>query len=58
MQLYIDTDAEYLVALNSCSLVAGYYYLSQKYKIIPPTPSPPMNAPVHIECYLLKHIVS
>ena len=35
MQLHIDTDAAYLVAPNSKSRVAGYYYLSQYYKPMP-----------------------
>ena len=58
MQLHIDTDAAYLVAPNSKSRVGGYFYLSQAYKTLPTTPTPPLNAPIHIECHLLKHVVS
>ena len=58
MQLHLDTDAAYLVAPGSKTRVAGYFYLSQRYKQLPSTPHPPINAPVHIECQLLKHIVS
>ena len=58
MQLHIDTDAAYLVALNSRTRVAGYYYLSDKYNNLPAVPQPTINAPIHIECNLLKHVVS
>ena len=58
MQLHIDTDATYLAAPNSKSRVAGYYYLSQYYKPIPKIPTPILNAPFHIECHLLQHMVS
>ena len=60
MCLHIDSDAAYLVAPGAKSRIAGYYYLSSKYK--PTTdslePKPPLNAPVHVECRLLKHVVS
>mgnify|MGYP003321455284 FL=1 len=58
MQLHIDTDAAYLVAPNSKTRVAGYYYLSDAYNNLPAIPTPRDNAPIHIECHLLKHIVS
>ena len=58
MQLHIDTDAAYLVAPASKSRVTDYYYLSQHYQQIPPLPTPPLNAPVHVEFHLLKHVVS
>ena len=52
MQLHIDSDAAYLVAPKAKSRVAGYFYLSDN------TSQPELNAPVHIECALLKHVVS
>ena len=60
MCLHIDSDAAYLVAPGAKSRIAGYYYLRSAYK---PTsdsiePKPPLNAPVHVECRLLKHVVS
>ena len=51
MQLHVDTDAAYLVASNSRTRVAGYFYLSNAYDIIPPVPTPPLNAPV-VELWL------
>ena len=56
MQLYIESDAAYLVCLGAKSRVAGYFYMGCiAVPLIPPiTP----NAPVHIECKLLKHVVS
>ena len=57
MVLHVDSDATYLVAPGSKSRLAGYYYLSSEY-----TPTNlneiPLNAPVHVECKLLKHVVS
>ena len=57
MILHVDSDAAYLIAPGSKSRVAGYYYLSSKYS---PTTleGTPLNAAVHVECKLLKHVVS
>jgi len=52
MFLHIDTDAAYLVAPNAKSRIAGYYFLGDG------TTTSPLNAAVHIECCLLKHVVS
>jgi hypothetical protein len=52
MQLHIDSDAAYLVAPKAKSRVSGYFYLSDK------SSTPTLNAPVHVECALLKHVVS
>ena len=52
MQLHVDSDAAYLVAPKAKSRIAGYYYLSDK------SQQPILNAPIHIECALLKHVVS
>ena len=57
MQLHVDSDAAYLVAPKAKSRVAGYYNLSDK-QTENNTTLPTYNAPVHIECALLKHIIS
>ena len=54
MQLYVDSDAAYLVAPKAKSRVAGYYYMSDK-ETKNNTTLPTYNAPVHIESALLKH---
>ena len=56
MCLYIDTDAAYLVAPKSRSRVAGYFYLSDKSSSS--IKNPKLNAAIHVECCLLRHIVS
>ena len=58
--LHVDSDAAYLVAPGAKSRIAGYYYLSYKYKPTEDTinPTPTLNAPAHVECRLLKHVVS
>ena len=56
MCLHIDTDAAYLVAPNSKSRVAGYFYLSDNPSTLKSTPT--FNAAIHVECRLLRHIVS
>ena len=60
MCLHVDSDAAYLVAPGAKSRIAGYYYLSSRYTPTNNTinPTPPLNAPVHVECKLLKHVVS
>ena len=57
MQMHIDSDAAYLVAPKAKSRIVGYFYLSDTY---PNQQSslPTLNAPVHIECQLLKHVVT
>ena len=57
MQLHIDSDAAYLVAPKEKSRVAGYFYLSNRYDTQQST-LPKLNSPVHIECQLLKHVVT
>ena len=52
MQLHIQSDAAYLVAPKAKSRVAGYFYLGNT------SNTPPINAPIHVECTLLKHVVS
>ena len=58
MQLHVDTDAAYLVAPKAKSRAAGYFYLSAKTSSPIPTIPIPLNAPIHVECTLLKHVVS
>ena len=52
MQLHIDSDAAYLVAPKAKRRVVGYFYSSNK------SIQPTINAPVHVEFALLKHVVS
>ena len=56
MILYIDSDGAYLVAEKAKSRISGYYYLSNKddSKI----PTPPLNGALHVECKLLRHVVT
>ena len=58
MQLYIDSDAAYLVAPNAKSRIAGYFYLSDKYIQGSSNPNPKLNVRIHIEYQLLKYVVS
>ena len=57
MSLYCDTDAAYLVALGAKSRIAGYFYLSDNQNGNT-SPHKTLNAPIHVECKLLKHVVS
>ena len=56
MQLYVDSDAAYLIAPKAKSRIAGYFYCSDKSKTTPP--NPPLNGPLHIECKILRHVVT
>ena len=58
MQMYVDSDAAYLVAPKSKSRIGGYFYLSNQYNKHDKTPSPPLNGPIHIEYQVLKHVVT
>ena len=52
IQLYIDSDAAYLVVSKAKRRVSGHFLdASDK------TSNPTLNVPVHIECALLKHMV-
>ena len=57
MQLYVDSDAAYLVAPKAKSRISGYLHLGDLY-IANYNLEPTLNAPVHIECQVLKHVVS
>ena len=58
IQLYIDSDAAYLVLPNTRSRGAGYFYLSDKLTntLIPPLPK--MNGPILTELQTLKYVMS
>jgi len=56
MQLHIDSDAAYLVAPKAKSRIAGFFYCSSAN--LSPTTPPPLNGPVHIECRVLRHVVT
>ena len=57
MILYVDSDAAYLVADKAKSRIAGYYYCSNRHSN-KKSPNPPLNGPIHIECKLLRHVVT
>ena len=56
MKLHIDSDAAYLVAPKAKSRIAGFFYCSNK--TTPQSPQPFLNGPVHIECRVLRHVVT
>ena len=58
MKLYIDSYAAYLVTPKAKSRMAGYFYLSDHYIGGSGNPIPKLNAHIHIECQLLKHVIS
>ena len=55
--MYIDSDAVYLVAPKARNRVAGFFHLSDTFPNQQST-LPKLNTPVHIECQLLKHVVT
>lgn len=60
MCIHVDSNTAYLVEPRGNSRIAGYDYLSSKYKPKEDTinPTPTFNEPVHVEFKLLKHGVS
>ena len=52
MQLYVNSDAAYLVAPRAKSRIAGFFYCSNS------TTTPPLNGPLHVECKILRHVVT
>ena len=56
MTLYVDSDAAYLVAPKAKSRIAGFFYCSNNSTTNPP--SPPLNGPFHVECKILRHVVT
>ena len=57
MVLHIESDAAYLVAPKARSRIAGFYYCGPNYNK-PITSLPSANGPVHIECKILRRVVS
>ena len=55
--LHIDTVAAYLVDPGSNSGFSSYFYLGSNSTKISPQSSQ-LNAPIHVLCKLLKHVVS
>ena len=55
MQLAVHSDASYLSAPNARSRAGGYFYLSERDNT---NSNPPINAPVHTECKIMKHVLS
>ena len=58
IQSYIDSDVAYFVAPKAKSRIGGHVYLSDNFNQSKKYPSPKINAPIHIKCRLLKHVVS
>ena len=56
MKLHIDLDTAYLVAPKAKSRIAGYFYCSNNPTTCPP--NPPLNGPLHVECKVLRHVVT
>ncbi len=56
IQLYIDTDAAYLVLPGAKSRAAGHYYLSNKVNSI--DENPPPNGPFHVLCKTIPNVVA
>ena len=57
MCLHVDIDILYLVAPKYRSMIAGYLYLG-KYHNDRTNPNTKLNAAIHVECKLLKNVVS
>ena len=54
MILHVHSDASYLSAPKARSRIAGYFHLTkQNHKT-----EPYFNAPIHVECKVLKHVMS
>ena len=58
MQLYMDSDAAYLVLTKAHSRDTGHFYFSNKLKNITQIPTPKPNRPVLTECVTLQHVMS
>ena len=57
MVLYIDSDAAYLIAEKAKSRIAGCFYCSNENPLRTKL-NPPLNGPIHIECKLLRHVIT
>eukprot|EP00957_Ditylum_brightwellii_P038578 2916407-Ditylum_brightwellii.AAC.1 len=56
MQLYVDSDAAYLVINDTKSHIAGYFYCASNPNALNYNKTP-HNAPILIECRTLKHVM-
>ena len=55
MQLVVHSDASYLSAPNARSRAGGYFFLSTD---TPTSHLHPLNAPMHVECKIMKNVLS
>ena len=55
MQLFIQSDAVYLVAQGAKSQIARYFYLGV---VRPPFPPSTIKSPIHVEFKLFRYVVS
>ena len=58
MQLYVDSDAAYIVLSKARSRGAGNFYLSNKFHSTPTIPTPKPNSPILTECQALRNVIS
>ena len=58
MILNIHSDASYLSKPHACSRVGGYFFLDGKEERTPKDPPKKPNGAIHIECSILKNIMS
>ena len=58
MQLYIDSDAAYLVLPKARSRGARHFYFSNKLQNTTQIPTPTPNGPILTECVILKNVIS
>eukprot|EP00957_Ditylum_brightwellii_P196220 14951008-Ditylum_brightwellii.AAC.1 len=56
MQLHVDSNATYLVVNGAKSCIAGYFYCASNPHTLNYNKTP-HNAPIFIECRILKHVV-
>jgi len=55
MNLMVHSDASYLSAPNARSRAGGYFFLSEHTSS---NTNHPVNAPIHVECRIMKHVLS
>ena len=58
MQLYIDSDAAYLVLPKARSRGVRHFYLSSTLNNMQTIPTPASNGPILTECQTLKNVMS
>ena len=58
MILHVDSDAAYLVQDGARSHIAGHYILSTHPPPAPQIPNKKPNAPILVECKILRHVVA